>query len=86
MQAEPDLHKYPVADHSTLCCREIHPLDTRSAGQSLNVLVNLLFTFVIGQSFLAMLCGMKFGVFLFFAGAHSRVLPHGFAMDPLRLL
>ena len=50
--------------------REIHPLDTRSAGQSLNVFVNLLFTFVIGQSFLAMLCGMKFGVFLFFAGEH----------------
>ena len=58
------------------CRREIHPLDTRSAGQSLNVFVNLLFTFVIGQSFLAMLCGMKFGVFLFFAGVHLTLLTH----------
>jgi sugar porter (SP) family MFS transporter len=47
---------------------EIHPLETRSAGQGINVAVNLLFTFLIGQSFLSMLCTMEFGVFLFFAG------------------
>lgn len=47
---------------------EIHPLETRSAGQGINVAVNLLFTFVIGQSFLSMLCTFEFGVFLWFAG------------------
>ena len=26
------------------------------------------FTFLIGQSFISMLCAMEFGVFLFFAG------------------
>lgn len=47
---------------------EIFPLETRSAGQSITVAVNLLFTFVIGQSFLSLLCAFKFGIFLFFAG------------------
>lgn len=47
---------------------EIFPLEIRSAGQSINVSVNLLFTFVIAQAFLAMLCHFKFGIFLFFAG------------------
>lgn len=47
---------------------EIHPLETRSAGQGINVAVNLAFTFLIGQSFISMLCAMEFGVFLFFAG------------------
>lgn len=47
---------------------EIFPLEIRSAGQSLNVSVNLLFTFGIAQAFLTMLCHMKFGLFLFFAG------------------
>lgn len=47
---------------------EIFPLEIRSAGQSINVSVNLLFTFIIAQGFLAMLCHMKFGLFLFFAG------------------
>ncbi|XP_057767888.1 sugar carrier protein A [Salvia miltiorrhiza] len=47
---------------------EIFPLETRSAGQSITVAVNLFFTFVIGQSFLSMLCAFKFGIFLFFAG------------------
>lgn len=46
---------------------EIFPLETRSAGQSITVAVNLFFTFVIGQSFLSMLCAFKFGIFLFFA-------------------
>ncbi|CAN8264922.1 unnamed protein product [Cochlearia groenlandica] len=46
---------------------EICPLEIRSAGQSLNVSVNMFFTFVIGQFFLTMLCHMKFCLFYFFA-------------------
>ncbi|KAJ1436961.1 Sugar/inositol transporter [Sesbania bispinosa] len=47
---------------------EIFPLEIRSAGQSITVAVNLLFTFIIAQAFLALLCSFKFGIFLFFAG------------------
>ncbi|KAJ4801826.1 Sugar transport protein 7 [Rhynchospora pubera] len=46
---------------------EIFALETRSAGQSITVAVNLLFTFAIAQSFLSLLCGLRFGIFLFFA-------------------
>ncbi len=46
---------------------EIHPIHTRSAGMSITVLVNFLFSFVIGQTFVSMLCAMEWGVFLFFA-------------------
>ncbi|PIA34384.1 hypothetical protein AQUCO_03800179v1 [Aquilegia coerulea] len=45
---------------------EIFPLEIRSAAQSINVSVNMFFTFVIAQIFLKMLCGMKFGLFFFF--------------------
>ncbi|XP_022955929.1 sugar transport protein 13-like [Cucurbita moschata] len=47
---------------------ETFPLEARSAGQSVTVCVNMVFTFVIAQSFLSMLCHMKFGIFLFFSG------------------
>ncbi|KAK9664785.1 hypothetical protein RND81_14G068100 [Saponaria officinalis] len=47
---------------------ETFPLETRSAGQSITVFTNMLFTFVIGQAFLSMLCKFKFGIFLFFSG------------------
>ncbi|MBA0830800.1 hypothetical protein Goarm_015305 [Gossypium armourianum] len=47
---------------------ETFPLETRSAGQSVTVSVNLLFTFVIAQAFLSMLCHFKYGIFLFFSG------------------
>ncbi|XP_020576754.1 sugar transport protein 11-like [Phalaenopsis equestris] len=47
---------------------EIFPLEIRSAGQSINVSVNMLFTFVIAQAFLALLCRLKFGLFYFFGG------------------
>ena len=47
---------------------ETFPLETRSAGQSVTVCVNLLFTFVIAQAFLSMLCHFKFGIFFFFSG------------------
>ncbi|KAG0476405.1 hypothetical protein HPP92_012823 [Vanilla planifolia] len=46
---------------------EIFPLEIRSAGQSINVSVNMFFTFIIAQVFLNMLCHMKFGLFFFFA-------------------
>ncbi|KAL5697310.1 Sugar transport protein mst3 [Ranunculus cassubicifolius] len=47
---------------------EIFPLEIRSAGQSITVAVNMFFTFVIAQTFITMLCHMKFGLFFFFAG------------------
>ncbi|KAM1195446.1 hypothetical protein ACFX13_022446 [Malus domestica] len=46
---------------------ETFPLETRSAGQSVAVFFNVLFTFIIAQAFLSMLCHMKFAIFLFFA-------------------
>ncbi|KAI3800344.1 hypothetical protein L1987_28434 [Smallanthus sonchifolius] len=46
---------------------EIFPLEIRSAAQSINVSVNMIFTFLIAQVFLTMLCHLKFGLFLFFA-------------------
>lgn len=47
---------------------EICPLEVRSAGQAVNVSVNMFFTFIIAQAFLSMLCHLKFGLFFFFAG------------------
>ncbi|KAL4451960.1 hypothetical protein ABPG75_007622 [Micractinium tetrahymenae] len=47
---------------------EIQTLETRAAGMSVAVTVNFLFSFVVGQCFLSMLCTMKWGVFIFFAG------------------
>ncbi|KAJ6893385.1 sugar carrier protein C-like [Populus alba x Populus x berolinensis] len=46
---------------------EIFPLEIRSAAQSVTVSVNMLFTFIIAQVFLTMLCHLKFGIFLFLA-------------------
>lgn len=46
---------------------ETFPLETRSAGQSVTVFTNMLFTFIIAQAFLSMLCTLKFGIFLFFS-------------------
>ncbi|XP_017248708.1 hexose carrier protein HEX6 isoform X1 [Daucus carota subsp. sativus] len=47
---------------------EIFPLEIRSAGQSITVAVGFLFTFIIAQTFLAMLCHFKSGIFFFFGG------------------
>lgn len=47
---------------------EIFQLEIRSAAQSITVAVSFVFTFVIAQSFLAMLCHLKAGIFFFFAG------------------
>ncbi|PRQ35043.1 putative major facilitator, sugar transporter, major facilitator superfamily [Rosa chinensis] len=46
---------------------EIFPMEIRSAAQSVNVSVNMIFTFIVAQVFLTMLCHMKFGLFIFFA-------------------
>ncbi|RDX70836.1 Sugar transport protein 10, partial [Mucuna pruriens] len=47
---------------------EICSLEVRSAGQAINVAMNMFFTFAIAQAFLSMLCHLKFGLFFFFAG------------------
>ncbi|XP_019191536.1 PREDICTED: hexose carrier protein HEX6-like isoform X1 [Ipomoea nil] len=47
---------------------EIFPLEIRSAGQSITVAVNFFFTFLVGQTFLAMLCHFKYGIFFFYGG------------------
>ncbi|KAL0346620.1 UNVERIFIED_CONTAM: Sugar transport protein 14 [Sesamum calycinum] len=47
---------------------ELFPLETRSAGQSMVVCVNMIFTALIAQCFLAALCHLKYGIFLLFAG------------------
>jgi hypothetical protein len=46
---------------------ETFPLETRSAGQSISVCTNLLFTFIFAQAFLSMLCRLKHFIFLFSA-------------------
>ncbi|XP_010449055.1 PREDICTED: sugar transport protein 12-like [Camelina sativa] len=46
---------------------EIFPLEIRSAAQSVTVSMNMIFTFLIAQVFLLMLCHLKFGLFIFFA-------------------
>lgn len=46
---------------------EIFPLETRTAGFAFAVSTNMLFTFIIAQAFLSMLCHMQAGIFFFFA-------------------
>eukprot|EP00884_Botryococcus_braunii_P018297 jgi/Botrbrau1/5150/Bobra.0172s0022.1 len=47
---------------------ETQALEVRASGMAISVCVNFLFTFIVGQAFLSMMCSMKFGIFLFFAG------------------
>nr|XP_043626228.1 sugar transport protein 14 [Erigeron canadensis] len=47
---------------------ELFPLETRSAGQSIVVCVNMFFTALVAQCFLVSLCHLKYGIFLLFAG------------------
>ncbi|XP_010527339.1 PREDICTED: sugar transport protein 3-like [Tarenaya hassleriana] len=47
---------------------EIFPLEIRSAAQSVTVAVSFVFTFVVAQSFLAMLCRSEAGIFFFYGG------------------
>jgi MFS transporter, SP family, sugar:H+ symporter len=46
---------------------ETFPVETRTAGYAFAVSSNMVFTFLIAQAFLSMLCSMKAGVFFFFA-------------------
>lgn len=46
---------------------ELFPLETRSAGQSIVVCVNMLFTALVAQCFLVSLCHLRYGIFLLFA-------------------
>ncbi|XP_037451415.1 sugar transport protein MST4-like [Triticum dicoccoides] len=46
---------------------ETFPLETRSAGQSVSVCTNLLFTSILAQVFLSMLCHLKSFIFVFFS-------------------
>ncbi|GMH31460.1 hypothetical protein Nepgr_033303 [Nepenthes gracilis] len=47
---------------------EIFQIEIRSAAQSITVAVSFIFTFIIAQTFLAMLCRFKAGIFFFFGG------------------
>ncbi|XP_068644921.1 sugar transport protein 8-like, partial [Aristolochia californica] len=49
-----------------LIASEIFPLKTRAAGFSCAVSSNMLFTAIIAQSFLSMMCKMRAGIFFFF--------------------
>ncbi|KAL6653990.1 hypothetical protein ACP70R_007455 [Stipagrostis hirtigluma subsp. patula] len=53
---------------SWLVPSEIFPLEVRSAGQSVTVASGFVFTILVAQYFLAMLCLMKAWLFFFFAG------------------
>ncbi|CAN6275881.1 unnamed protein product [Urochloa humidicola] len=47
---------------------EIYPLEIRSAGQALTVSIALTLSFAQTQVFTTLLCAMKYGIFLFYAG------------------
>ncbi|KAF8401684.1 hypothetical protein HHK36_012630 [Tetracentron sinense] len=47
---------------------ETFPLETRTAGFAFAVSSNMLFTFLIAQAFLSMMCHMRAVIFFFFAG------------------
>ncbi|CAN6269962.1 unnamed protein product [Urochloa humidicola] len=47
---------------------EIYPLEVRSAGQALTVSIAITLSFAQTQVFVSMLCAMKYGIFLFYAG------------------
>ncbi|PRW20825.1 sugar transport 9 [Chlorella sorokiniana] len=53
---------------SWLIPSEIQTLETRSAGFATAVFVHFFMAFLLGQTFLGMLCAMQWGVFAFFAG------------------
>lgn len=46
---------------------EIFPLETRTAGFFCAVSMNMIFTFIIAQAFLTMLCHMRAWIFFFFS-------------------
>nr|GMD73484.1 sugar transport protein 8-like [Ipomoea batatas] len=50
-----------------LIASEIYPLETRTAGFFFAVSTNMIFTFIVAQAFLTMLCTMKSAIFFMFA-------------------
>lgn len=46
---------------------EISPLEARPTAQAISVSVNMLFTFIIAQGYISLLCYLKFTTFFFFA-------------------
>nr|GMD67201.1 sugar transport protein 8-like [Ipomoea batatas] len=50
-----------------LIASEIYPLETRTAGFFFAVSTNMIFTFIVAQAFLTMLCTMKSTIFFMFA-------------------
>lgn len=51
-----------------LVTSEIFPLEIRSAGRSIGVAAGFLFTAMMAQGMLFLLCQLKWGIFFFFAG------------------
>ncbi|KXG25760.2 hypothetical protein SORBI_3006G003601 [Sorghum bicolor] len=47
---------------------EIHPVETRSVGQAISMTIAFVLYFIQAQVFTTLLCNLKFGIFLFFAG------------------
>lgn len=50
-----------------LLAAEICTLETRATSQAIAVLGHNLWSFVVGQTFLTMLCSLRWGLFLFFS-------------------
>jgi hypothetical protein len=65
-------HAWGWGPMAWLVCSEVQPMHTRAAGTALATGANFLLSFLVGQAFLPMLCAMKWGVFLFFAGGWSQ--------------
>nr|GEU61396.1 sugar transport protein 8-like [Tanacetum cinerariifolium] len=61
---------------------EIFPLETRTAGFFVAVSMNMIFTFVIAQAFLTMLCHMRALIFFFFCGWIVIMLIYAIAFLP----
>lgn len=57
---------YGLGPIAWLIPAEIHDINTRSAGQSITVFTQLISGAVVTQCFLAMLCSLKYGAFIFF--------------------
>jgi len=56
-----------------LVTTEIQPLETRSASQSVSVVNFTFWQFVITQTYLSMLCTLRWGVFVFFGGEQHAI-------------
>lgn len=46
---------------------EVFPIETRTAGFAFAVSTNMIFTFIIAQAFLSMMCHMRAYIFFFFS-------------------